>query len=66
MFDPLRGDGESAFTRPKDTQFVGSRQDTSQLAYDGLNPMRPMFCYLKPYYNDPNESYFRQIAQGEL
>ena len=29
------------------------------IAYDGLNPTPPMFCYLKPYYNDPNDSYFR-------
>src|SRR5262249_31124994 len=28
------------------------------IAYDGTNPMPPMFCYLKPYYNDPNKSYF--------
>ena len=33
------------------------------IAYDGLNPIPPMFCYLKPYYNDPNKSYFRQIAE---
>jgi hypothetical protein len=36
------------------------------VAYDGLNPMPPMFCYLKPYYNDPNESYFKQLAEGVL
>jgi type IV secretory pathway TraG/TraD family ATPase VirD4 len=36
------------------------------LAYDGLNPMPPMFCYLKPYYNDPNVSYFRQFEEGAL
>ena len=36
------------------------------VAYDGLNPMPPMFCYLKPYFNDPNKSYFRQVADGEL
>ncbi len=36
------------------------------IAYDGLNPMTPMFCYLKPYFNDPNKSYFRQAADGEL
>jgi argonaute-like protein implicated in RNA metabolism and viral defense len=34
--------------------------------YDGFNPMPPMFCYLKPYYNDPNKSYFRQLADGQL
>ena len=36
------------------------------VAYDGFNPLPPMFCYLKPYYNDPNKSYFRQLADGEL
>jgi len=25
-----------------------------------------VFCYLKPYYNDVNKSYFRQLADGEL
>jgi hypothetical protein len=36
------------------------------IAYDGTNPLPPMFCYLKPYYNDVNKSYFRQLADGEL
>jgi hypothetical protein len=36
------------------------------LAYDGLNPIPPSFCYLKPYYNDPNKSYFQQLEDGEL
>jgi hypothetical protein len=36
------------------------------IAYDGFNPMPPMFCYLKPYFNDPNKSYFRQAADGGL
>jgi hypothetical protein len=36
------------------------------VAYDGLNPIPPMFCYLKPYYNDPNQSYFKQLAEGAL
>ena len=36
------------------------------IAYDGTNPMPPMFCYLKPYFNDTNKSYFRQLADGEL
>lgn len=36
------------------------------IAYDGTNPMPPMFCYLKPYYNDVSKSYFRQLADGEL
>ena len=36
------------------------------IAYDGLNPLPPMFCYLKPYYNDPNLSYFHQVREGAL
>ena len=36
------------------------------LAYDGLNPLPPTFMYLKPYFNDTNKSYFRQLADGEL
>ena len=36
------------------------------IAYDGLNPLPPMFCYLKPYYNDPNKSYFEQLEEGSL
>lgn len=36
------------------------------LAYDGLNPWPPSYCYLKPYYLDANTSYFEQLAKGEL
>lgn len=36
------------------------------LAYDGLNPHPPTYCYLKPYYLDPNTSYFAQLAAGAL
>jgi hypothetical protein len=36
------------------------------IAYDGTNPMPPTFYYLKPYYNNVNKSYFRQLADGEL
>jgi TraM recognition site of TraD and TraG len=36
------------------------------IAYVGTNPLPPTFCYLKPYYNDVNKSYFRQLADGEL
>ena len=28
------------------------------LAYDGVTPLPPTYCYLKPYYLDPNQSYF--------
>ena len=36
------------------------------LAYDGLNPLPPSYCYLKPYYLDPNRSYFEQLERGEI
>ncbi len=36
------------------------------LAYDGRNPWPPSYCYLKPYYLDPNTSYFEQAARGEI
>ena len=36
------------------------------IAYDGLNPAPPMFCYLKPHHNNPNDSYFVQLAKGKL
>src|SRR5258707_12232502 len=36
------------------------------MAYDGLNPLPPTFCYLKPYFNDPNLSYFEQLDRGQL
>jgi len=39
---------------------------TVTMAYDGLNPLSPRFCYLKPFFNDPNESYFLQLAKGKL
>jgi hypothetical protein len=47
------------FTELKNAQAV-------VIAYDGLNPMPPTFCYLKPYYNNPNKSYFQQLAEGAL
>jgi len=36
------------------------------LAYDGLNPHPPTYCYLKPYYLDPDRSYFEQVAIGGI
>jgi len=47
------------FTELKNAQAV-------VLPYDGLNPMPPTFCYLKPFYNDPNRSYFEQLSRGEI
>jgi hypothetical protein len=36
------------------------------LAYDGFNPYPPTYCYLKPYYLNPNTNYFEQCARGEI
>ena len=36
------------------------------LAYDGVNPLPPTLCYLKPYYADPNVSYFEQVEKGVI
>jgi hypothetical protein len=47
------------FTELKNAQSV-------TLAYDGLDPLPPTFCYLKPYFNDVNSSYFEQLARGQL
>jgi hypothetical protein len=47
------------FTELKNAQSV-------VIAYDGINPLPPAFCYLKPYFNDPNKSYFQQLAEGLL
>ena len=36
------------------------------LPYDGLNPLRPQFCYLKPHYLDVQTSYFDHVSRGAL
>jgi hypothetical protein len=36
------------------------------LAYDGLNPLTPTYCYLKPHHLDKNSTYFEQLAKGDL
>lgn len=36
------------------------------LAYDGLNPLPPTYCYLKPYFLDPTISYFEHLRRGSL
>jgi type IV secretory pathway TraG/TraD family ATPase VirD4 len=36
------------------------------IPYDGSNPREATLCYLKPYYLDPNLSYFHQLRQGLL
>ena len=34
------------------------------LAYDGVNPLPPTLCYLKPYYLNRDLNYFEQLAKG--
>jgi hypothetical protein len=34
--------------------------------YDGLNPLPPQYCYLKPHYLNPHVSYFDHAARGAL
>ena len=36
------------------------------LPYDGLNPLPPQYCYLKPQYLDVQTSYFDHSARGAL
>jgi hypothetical protein len=36
------------------------------LPYDGHNPMRPTYVYLKPHYLDKQQSYFDHVAQGVI
>jgi TraM recognition site of TraD and TraG len=36
------------------------------LPYDGLNPLPPQLCYLKPHYLDVQTSYFDHLAHGSL
>lgn len=36
------------------------------LPYDGVNPLPPQYCYLKPHYLEPEVSYFDHLAGGRL
>ena len=36
------------------------------LPYDGVNPLPPQYCYLKPHYLDVQTSYFDHLEQGAL
>ena len=41
-------------------------QQSITIAYDGVNPHPPAYCYLKPAHRNPNKSYFRQLEDGEI
>jgi hypothetical protein len=47
------------FTELKNAQAV-------VLAYTGSDPLPPTLCYLKPWFLDPNVSYFDQVETGAL
>jgi hypothetical protein len=47
------------FTELKNSQAIA-------IPYDGLNPLPPQFCYLKPHYLDANTSYFDHAENGAL
>ena len=34
------------------------------LAYDGVNPLPPTLCYLKPFYLPVNLTWFEQAEKG--
>ena len=36
------------------------------LPYDGLNPLEPQYCYLKPHYLDVQTSYFDHLQRGAI
>ena len=36
------------------------------LPYDGVNPLPPQYCYLKPNYLDVQTSYFEHLERGAL
>lgn len=36
------------------------------IPYNGINPLPPQFCYLKPHYLDIQTSYFDHLARGAL
>ncbi|MGC1417733.1 MAG: TraM recognition domain-containing protein, partial [Candidatus Acidiferrum sp.] len=48
-----------AFTELKNAQSI-------TLAYDGVSPLPPMYCYLKPNHRDVNKNYFLQLQDKEL
>ncbi len=51
--------GQKVFAELKNAQAI-------VLPYDGLNPEEATLCYLKPYYLDPNLSWFEQSRRGLL
>jgi TraM recognition site of TraD and TraG len=36
------------------------------IPYDGINPLPPQYCYLKPYYLNVQTSYFDHLERGAL
>jgi len=59
MFEPDYVFTPRVFTELQHAQAIA-------LPYDGLNPLPPQYCYLKPYYLDVQTSYFDHAARGAL
>ena len=36
------------------------------LPYDGVNPLPPQYCYLKPHYLEVQTSYFEHLERGAI
>lgn len=47
------------FTRLQNAQAI-------VVPYDGINPLAPQYCYLKPHYLDVQTSYFDHLERGAL
>jgi hypothetical protein len=57
---------ESDYTFPPRVFTELQNAQAVALPYDGLNPLPPQYCYLKPHYLDVNQSYFDHLERGAL
>ena len=57
---------ESDYTFPPRVFTELQNAQAVALPYDGLNPLPPQYCYLKPHYLDVRQSYFDHLERGAL
>ena len=57
---------ESDYTFPPRVFTELQNAQAVALPYDGLNPLPPQYCYLKPHYLDVGQSYFDHLERGAL
>lgn len=50
---------ERSFTLLRNAQAI-------MISFDGMNPLEPVYVYLKPWYLDRNKSWWAQAADGEI